>query len=43
MANAMRFTYEYSPLYLANSKVRKELARTAGKEGEEALDRLSDL
>ena len=35
MANAMRFTYEYSPLYLANSKVRKELARTAGKEGEE--------
>ena len=32
----MRFTYEYSPIYLLTSgKVRKELARTAGKEGEE--------
>tara|TARA_R110002153_G_scaffold270468_1_gene436866 strand:+ start:3095 stop:6724 length:3630 start_codon:yes stop_codon:yes gene_type:complete len=36
LANAMRFTYEYSPIYLLTSgKVRKELARTAGKEGEE--------
>ena len=36
LANAMRFTYEYSPIYLVtSSKVRKELARTAGKEGEE--------
>ena len=36
MANAMRFTYEYSPIYLlTSSKVRKELARTAGKESEE--------
>ena len=33
LANAMRFTYEYSPIYLAfSSKVRSELARTAGKE-----------
>ena len=36
LANAMRFTYEYSPIYLVtSSKVRKELARTAGKESEE--------
>jgi len=36
LANAMRFTYEYSPIYLLTSgKVRKELARTAGKESEE--------
>jgi len=33
LANAMRFTYEYSPLYLANSKVRAELARSFRKEG----------
>jgi hypothetical protein len=32
LANAMRFTYEYSPLYLANAKVRSELARSFGKE-----------
>jgi len=33
LANAMRFTYEYSPIYLlTSSKVRGELARTAGKE-----------
>ena len=33
LANAMRFTYEYSPLYLANKKVRAELARSFKKEG----------
>ncbi len=33
LANAMRFTYEYSPLYLANKKVRAELARSFRKEG----------
>ena len=32
IANAMRFTYEYSPLYLASKNVRSELARSFGKE-----------
>ena len=34
LANAMRFTYEYSPAFLLDKKVRYELARTyGGKEG----------
>ena len=34
LANAMRFTYEYSPFFLMDSKVRYELGRTfGGKQG----------
>ena len=34
LANAMRFTYEYSPFFLMNKKVRYELGRTfSGKQG----------
>ena len=34
LANAMRFTYEYSPIFLMDKKVRYELGRTfGGKQG----------
>jgi len=36
LANAMRFTYEYSPAFLLSTRVRQELIRSFGKEtGEE--------
>ena len=37
LANAMRFTYEYSPLFLMNKKVRTELGRTFVTETEETI------
>ena len=36
LANAMRFTYEYSPFFLMSKKVRYELGRTVG--GKEGVD-----
>ena len=36
LANAMRFTYEYSPFFLMSKKVRYELGRTIG--GKEGVD-----
>ena len=38
LANAMRFTYEYSPFFLMDKKVRYELGRTVG--GREGVDDL---